>query len=407
MQLAKFGQTGLTVSRLCPGTATFGKQSGKAESRLPHDGRPTSSGPADPARHRRRAGSAKFAWPESFGLSWTILGPSLAIASSEPGTSPGGILRVSRSRQMGGERPLCPTSWRRLRARPGCVFEARPGACPPRPRPPYPRSSRPRPALDAAARSRLQILHRGSPGKGRLGGRFRPLAWLRIPPAGPNVFLGWAELRSVPASSRSAVGKGIRRAVGPRLGGGGKPVGRTIGRIGGVAARRSMCLESEGSRGGRRRGAKAMDEVTRLLDAIGGGEPQRARELLPLVYEELRSSPRRGWPARRRAGRSRRRPWCTRRISGWSATARGGPGTTAATSSPPRPRRCAGSWSRGPAEGRAKRGGDLARVRLDPARLVAPEVPGDILALDESLDAAGGRRRRARPRWSSSATSPG
>ena len=31
-----------------------------------------------------------------------------------------------------------------------------------------------------------------------------------------------------------------------------------------------------------------MSDVTRLLDAIGRGEPQRARELLPLVYEELR-----------------------------------------------------------------------------------------------------------------------
>ena len=32
-----------------------------------------------------------------------------------------------------------------------------------------------------------------------------------------------------------------------------------------------------------------MSEVTRLLEAIGRGEPQRARELVPIVYEELRS----------------------------------------------------------------------------------------------------------------------
>jgi RNA polymerase sigma factor (TIGR02999 family) len=31
-----------------------------------------------------------------------------------------------------------------------------------------------------------------------------------------------------------------------------------------------------------------MSEVTRLLEAIGRGEPQRARELLPIVYGELR-----------------------------------------------------------------------------------------------------------------------
>ncbi len=32
MQLAKFGHTGLTVSRMCLGTATFGKQTDEAES---------------------------------------------------------------------------------------------------------------------------------------------------------------------------------------------------------------------------------------------------------------------------------------------------------------------------------------------------------------------------------------
>ena len=31
-----------------------------------------------------------------------------------------------------------------------------------------------------------------------------------------------------------------------------------------------------------------MSDVTGLLEAIGRGEPQRARELVPIVYEELR-----------------------------------------------------------------------------------------------------------------------
>jgi RNA polymerase sigma factor (TIGR02999 family) len=31
-----------------------------------------------------------------------------------------------------------------------------------------------------------------------------------------------------------------------------------------------------------------MSDVTQLLEAIGRGEPQRARELVPIVYEELR-----------------------------------------------------------------------------------------------------------------------
>ena len=32
MQLTKFGRTGMSVSRLCLGTATFGKQTDEAES---------------------------------------------------------------------------------------------------------------------------------------------------------------------------------------------------------------------------------------------------------------------------------------------------------------------------------------------------------------------------------------
>jgi RNA polymerase sigma factor (TIGR02999 family) len=31
-----------------------------------------------------------------------------------------------------------------------------------------------------------------------------------------------------------------------------------------------------------------MDDVTRILDAIGHGDPQAANQLLPLVYDELR-----------------------------------------------------------------------------------------------------------------------
>src|SRR4051794_26205163 len=37
-----------------------------------------------------------------------------------------------------------------------------------------------------------------------------------------------------------------------------------------------------------------MDEITRVIDAIGRGEPQAARELLPLVYDELRRLASRG-----------------------------------------------------------------------------------------------------------------
>ena len=49
-----------------------------------------------------------------------------------------------------------------------------------------------------------------------------------------------------------------------------------------------------------------MNEVTRILSAIEGGDPHAAEQLLPLVYEELR---RLAAARRNRAKRSTRRPW--------------------------------------------------------------------------------------------------
>ena len=89
-----------------------------------------------------------------------------------------------------------------------------------------------------------------------------------------------------------------------------------------------------------------MSDVTGLLEAIGRGEPERARELVPIVYEELR---------RLAEARLAREPteqtlqataWSMRPTSGWSAMATARPGRIAATSSPP-PTRCdASSWRR-------------------------------------------------------------
>lgn len=60
-----------------------------------------------------------------------------------------------------------------------------------------------------------------------------------------------------------------------------------------------------------------MSDVTRILTAIEHGDPHAAKQLLPLVYEELRTL-----AAQRLAGETRRRPWSTRRTFDWWGTPR-------------------------------------------------------------------------------------
>ena len=128
-----------------------------------------------------------------------------------------------------------------------------------------------------------------------------------------------------------------------------------------------------------------MNDVTRILSAIEQGGPQAAEQLLPLVYEEMRRWRRGSWPRRNQDRRSRLRPWSTRRTSDWSMTLPGD-GIAGAISLPPRARRCGGSWSRtARAKKRLKRGGGLARREFNPDGLVAPELPEELLALDEAL----------------------
>jgi ECF sigma factor len=57
-----------------------------------------------------------------------------------------------------------------------------------------------------------------------------------------------------------------------------------------------------------------MSEVTRILSAIEHGDPRVAAELLPLVYDELRTLAAQKLD---RARRCRRRPWSTRPTSAW------------------------------------------------------------------------------------------
>ena len=92
-----------------------------------------------------------------------------------------------------------------------------------------------------------------------------------------------------------------------------------------------------------------MSEVTRILSAIEQGDPGAASQLLPLVYDELRNWRHRKWLMSNPGRRWKPRPWSTRRTSGWSVMTRRSPGTDEAISSPPRPKRCGGFWSTGPA----------------------------------------------------------
>jgi RNA polymerase sigma factor (TIGR02999 family) len=129
-----------------------------------------------------------------------------------------------------------------------------------------------------------------------------------------------------------------------------------------------------------------MSEVTRLLDAIGRGERQRARDLLPLVYEELRKlafarlareAPGQTLQATalvheaylRLVGNDDGRSW-ENRGHFFAAAAEAMRRLLVERARKKRAR---------------KRGGDLARLDFDPARIVAPEVPDDLIALDESL----------------------
>jgi RNA polymerase sigma factor (TIGR02999 family) len=127
--------------------------------------------------------------------------------------------------------------------------------------------------------------------------------------------------------------------------------------------------------------------MTRILEALSRGEPQTARELLPLVYDELR----------RLAQRK---------------LAREGPGQTLNATAlvheaylrlvgknPEQPWEGRGQFFAAGAESmrrilvetarrkrRIRHGGDFARQDLDPDQVAAPEPSDQLLAVDAALD---------------------
>lgn len=128
-----------------------------------------------------------------------------------------------------------------------------------------------------------------------------------------------------------------------------------------------------------------MTEITRILSAIEQGNPLATDQLLPLVYEELRQL-----AAQRLANE---RPNHTLQAtalvheayirlvdnSARSWDSRGHFFAAAAEAM----RRILVENAR--AKKRLKRGGGRARAEFEPDRLAAPELPHDVLALDETL----------------------
>jgi hypothetical protein len=86
-----------------------------------------------------------------------------------------------------------------------------------------------------------------------------------------------------------------------------------------------------------------MNDVTSILLAIEQGEPHAAERLLPLVYDELRKLAARKL-AQERPGQTLQATALVHEATcNWWTPRAAGPGRAAATSSPPRPRRCGGS----------------------------------------------------------------
>ncbi len=134
-------------------------------------------------------------------------------------------------------------------------------------------------------------------------------------------------------------------------------------------------------------GPQAPSEVTRVLEALSRGEPQAARQLLPLVYDELRrlarqklahEAPGQTFDATalvheaylRLVGKNPEQPW-------------DGRGHFFAAASESMRRILVENARR---KRRHRHGGDLDRQELDPDQVAAPEPRDELLAVDEALD---------------------
>jgi RNA polymerase sigma factor (TIGR02999 family) len=127
-----------------------------------------------------------------------------------------------------------------------------------------------------------------------------------------------------------------------------------------------------------------MHEVTRILNAIGQGDPQAAAQLLPLVYNELRRLAAQRL-AEEKPGQTLQATALVHeaylRLVGDQHFANRRHFFAAAVEAM---RRILVENAR--RKHRQKRGGDFQRVDLDEAALVAPESEPRLLALNEALE---------------------
>ena len=134
-----------------------------------------------------------------------------------------------------------------------------------------------------------------------------------------------------------------------------------------------------------------MNEVTRILQAIDRGDPRAAEQLLPLVYDELRRAAAERL-AREKPGQTLQatalvheaylRLVEVERTRHWNSRAHFFAAASEAM------RRILVEQARRKLS--QKRGGDRDRLDLDVADLIAPEVPDEVLAVDEALSSLAG-----------------
>jgi RNA polymerase sigma factor (TIGR02999 family) len=129
-----------------------------------------------------------------------------------------------------------------------------------------------------------------------------------------------------------------------------------------------------------------MNEVTRILSAIEGGDAHAAEDLLPLVYEELRrlaaqklaqEKPGQTLEATALVHEAYIRLVDVDKVQHWNS--RGHFFAAAAEAM----RRILVENAR--RKSSVKRGGNRARQELDEEKLEAPQVPDELIALDEAL----------------------
>jgi len=129
-----------------------------------------------------------------------------------------------------------------------------------------------------------------------------------------------------------------------------------------------------------------MSDVTRIWDALAGGDARAADDLLPLVYAELRRLAAQNL-AREKPGQTLDATALVheaylRLVGGAADRFWDGRGHFFAAAAEAMRRILVDAARRRRA---AKRGGQRRREDLDPDRLAAPAVADDILALDEAL----------------------